>query len=320
MSHGAERAGVGAFFAPFFLSTPAQACCVTTPTLYSKLRAPLRLPLRRPAPLHRPETGVGAQGAAVRDLLEPYLYDYSSFIELMCDELRDPRSRPRIVEFGCGTGALTVPLLATRQDVAYHGFDRSPSNITAAMVKVSRGGGGLEPRARFTAPFPLDPRAIGEVLQGHRVDFLLLPRFLQTVPLCGTDQGSPHRVTFLAFCRQLVKPGGRIFVIEDVYGESAEEHARLSLAARGVFRAGLVTDLERVHGALRNIDPALSARLGRLPGDPGLLEELLRRVQRPDGQILPLSAWQRMFEHLGFTYRTVQHETQKRLFLFTIRC
>ncbi|HEY3279762.1 MAG TPA: class I SAM-dependent methyltransferase [Gemmatimonadales bacterium] len=290
---------------------------MTTPSLH-KLPAPPRPLLRRRASLPRPETVAAARAAAVQNLLEPYLYDYAGFVDLVCDELHDPRSRPRILEFGCGTGRLTVPLLATRSDVEYHGFDRSPSRIAVAMERVARQG--LERRAQFTAPFPLDPRAIGEVLQGHRVDFLLLPRFLQTVPLCGTEASSPHRVSFLAFCRQMVKPGGRIIVIEDVYGESAEEHARLSLASRGMFRAGLIANLDRVHRALSDADPALGARVGWLPGDPALLEDLFHRVQRPDAQILPLSTWQRMFDHLGFTYRTVSHPSQKALHLFTIRC
>ena len=286
---------------------------MSTPGLESRPRARLSASslLRRPSP-------AVARAAAVQDLLDPYLYDYATFSALVCDELRDPRSRPRVVEFGCGTGRLAVPVLATRGDVEYRGFERSTTRAALAMDNVAREG--LGGRAQFIAPFSLDSRAIGEVLRGHRADFVILPRFLQTVPLCGTEGGSPHRLSFLAFCRQMVKPGGRIIVMEDVYGETADEHASLAFTARAMFRARLVTDLDRVRVGLRAADAALGARLARLPGDPALLEDLLRRVRRPDEHLLPLSAWQRMFEHLGFTYRTVRDESQKSLYFFTIRC
>jgi hypothetical protein len=173
----------------------------------------------------------------------------------------------------------------------------------------------------FTVPVDLRSRAIGEALRGLRADFLLLPRFLQTVPLIAPEGAKLHRTAFLALCQQLVRPGGRICIIEDVYGESADEQAQLSRARQQAFRARVVADLERVVHVLRAVDPELAARVARLPGDPSLLGELSDRVQQPGAaQTLPLSAWHRMFEHLGFSYQTVQHPSQKQLFLFTIRC
>ncbi len=259
------------------------------------------------------------RAAAVEDLLAPYQFDYSTFQQIVCDELRDPVSRPRIVEFGCRTGHWTTLALAARPDAVYHGFDASEARTAVATCKLARQAPGG--RATFTAPLTLDAKAIGEALQGLRADFLLLPRFLQTVPLCTTDETRLHRVAFLAFCRQLVKPGGRMFVVEDVFGESADEAAQLARASHDAFRARLIGDLEQVRHRLRRIDPGLAGGLARLPGDPRLLGELQDRVQPPGTiQILPLTTWQRMFEHLGFAYRTVQHETQRQLFLFTIRC
>jgi hypothetical protein len=291
---------------------------VTTPTLYTP-RTPLSaalLPARLPR-MRQLDDEVRA--AAVEDLLAPYYFDCSAFQQIVCNELRDPVSRPRIVEFGCRTGHWTTQVLAARPDAVYHGFDASEARAALATCKLARQAPGG--RATFTAPFELGAKAIGEALQGLRADFLLLPRFLQTVPLCTIDENRLHRVAFLAFCQQLVKPGGRMFVIEDAFGESADESAQLARASRAGFRARLLGNLEPVRHRLRRIHPGLAGGLARLPGDPRLLGELQDRVQPPGtSQILPLSAWQRMFEHLGFTYRAVQHETQRQLFLFTIRC
>lgn len=257
------------------------------------------------------------RAAAIRDVLQPYLFDDAAFRELLCEELRSPVDRPAIIEFGCGTGALTVAALATRRDAVYHGFDRSEADAAIATCRLSRAG--LQDGATFTAPFELDRRAIGEALQGLRADLLILPRFLQTVPPLVEGTGL-HRVAFLALCRQLVKPGGRMLIIEDVCGEDADEQAELSFAWRDAFRARLTRDLETLRHAVQGLDPNLAARLARLPGDPSLVADLRDRAQRNGGHPLPLRAWERMFEHLGFAYRVVRHQTQRQLYLFTVRC
>jgi SAM-dependent methyltransferase len=291
---------------------------MTTPSLY-KPRAPLRSPTASLPPIGS-EALEDVCAAAIRDVLQPYLFDDTAFQELVCDELQAPVARPRIIEFGCGTGRMTVPALTARRDAVYHGFDRSEANVAIALCKLSRQG--LHSGATFTAPLALERKAIGEALQGLRADFLILPRFLQTVPLCATEDSGLHRVAFLSLCHQLVKPGGRILIIEDVYGEDADEQAELSFAWRNALRARLTRDLEQLRHAMQGLDPELAARLGRLPGDPSLLGELQARAQPPEGgaQVLPLRAWQRMFEHLGFTYRTVRHDTQRQFYLFTVRC
>jgi SAM-dependent methyltransferase len=258
------------------------------------------------------------RAAAIRDVLQPYLFDDTPFRELVCEELQAPVARPRIVEFGCGTGGLTLAALTTRRDAVYHGFDRSEADVAIASCKLSRGG--VQDGATFTAPFELDSRAIGEALQGLRADFLLLPRFLQAVPLCATDASGLNRVAFLALCHQLVKPGGRILIIEDVYGADADEQAELAYAGRNAFRARLTRDLEGLRRRLHGLDPELAARLGRLPGDPALLDALRDLAEPRTVQVLPLPAWERMFEHLGFAFRTIRHPTQRQLYLFTVRC
>jgi len=289
---------------------------VTTPSLY-KPRAPLHPPTAPPSRT-RAHVFEDVRAAAIRDVLQPYLFDNTTFRDLVCEELRAPVARPRIIEFGCGTGGLTVAALSTRRDAVYHGFDRSEADMAIATCRLSRGG--VQGGATFTAPFELDPRAIGEALQGLRADFLILPRFLQTVPVCATDETGLNRVAFLALCGQLVKPGGRMLIIEDVYGEDADEQAELSFAWRNAFRARLTRDLEGLRHALEGLDPDLAARLGRLPGDPSLLAELRDRAEPGRAQVLPLPAWERMFEHLGFAYRAVRHTTQRQLYLFTVRC
>ena len=288
---------------------------MTTPRLY-KPRAPLRPPTVPPASL--PQLGLDdVRVAAIRDILQPYLFDDTGLRTLVCDELRAAPAGPRIIEFGCGTGRLTAAMLATRRDAVYHGFERSEPDVAVAICKLSRQG--LHGGATFTAPFDLDASEIREALQGLRADFVVLPRFLQTVPLCATDTAL-HRVAFLALCRQLVKPGGRILIIEDVYGEDADEQTQFSVAWRTTFRARLTRDLDAVHSALQRLDPNLAGRLGRLPGDPWLVAVLRDCIQKPGAQILPLSTWQRTFEQLGLTYDVVRHPTQPQLCFFTIRC
>jgi len=291
---------------------------VTTPSLY-KPRAPLRPPTAPPS-RRQPQVLEDVRAAAIRDVLQPYVFDDTTFRELVCEELRAPVARPRIIEFGCGTGALTLPALATRRDAVYHGFDRSEADVAIATCKLSRQGLPARGGATFTAPFDLDQRAIGEALQGLRADFLILPRFLQTVPQCATDETGLNRVAFLALCHQLVKPGGRILIIEDVYGEDADEQAELSFAWRNAFRARLTRDLEGLRHSLQGLDPTLAARLARLPGDPTLLGELRDLAQPRSVQVLPLRAWERMFEHLGFAFRAVRHATQRQFYFFTVRC
>ncbi len=289
---------------------------MTTPSLY-KPRAPLRpatvLPL-----VAQQRVIEDVRAAAIRDVLQPYLFDDTFFRTLVCEELQAPVARPRIIEFGCGAATLTLATLMTRRDAVYHGFDRSEADVAIGTCRLSRAG--VQGSATFTAPFELDGRAIGEALQGLRADFLLLPRFLQTVPLCSTDGSGLHRVAFLALCQQLVKPGGRILIIEDVYGEDADEQAEFAYAARNAFRARLTHDLEGLRQKLQGLDPALAARLARLPGDPALLGELRDLAEPRGAQILPLRAWERMFEHLGLSFRTVRHPTQRQLYLFTVRC
>jgi len=288
---------------------------VTTPSPY-KPRAPLR-PATVPTPRKQTYVLEEVRAAAIRDVLQPYFFDDKAFRDLVCEELRGPVARPRIIEFGCGTGSFTLAALATRRDAVYHGFDRSEADVAIAMCRLSRAG--LHDRATFTAPFELDSRRIGEALQGLRADFLLLPRFLQTVPPL-VEGAALHRVAFLAMCRQLVKPGGRMLIIEDVRGEDADEQAEMSFAWRNAFRARLTRDLETLRHALHGLDPDLAARLLRLPGDPSLLADLGDRAQPKGGHPLPLRAWERMFEHLGFAYRAERHQAQRELYLFTVRC
>ena len=270
-----------------------------------------------PPPRKQTQVLEEVRAAAIRDVLHPYLFDEQALRDLVCEELRGPVARPRIIEFGCGTGALTLAALATRRDAVYHGFDRSEADVAIAACRLSRAG--VQGGATFTAPFELDSRTIGEALQGLRADFLLLPRFLQTVPPLVEGTGL-HREAFLALCRQLVKPGGRMLIIEDVRGEDADEQAELSFAWRNAFRARLTRDLETLRHALQGLDLDLAARLARLPGDPSLLADLRDRAEPKGGHPLPLRAWERMFEHLRFAYRAERHQTQRELYLFTVRC
>jgi len=109
---------------------------VTTPSQY-KPRAPLRPPTIPPT-RSRASVFDDVRAAAIRDVLQPYMFDDKAFRDAVGEELRGPVARPRIIEFGCGTGSFTLAALTTRHDAVYHGFERSEADVAIATVPASR--------------------------------------------------------------------------------------------------------------------------------------------------------------------------------------
>lgn len=169
---------------------------------------------------------------------------------------------------------------------------------------------------------PVDPRRqdVPVSLYGGTAEIVLVADFLQYVPLSAPSDDWFGRVGLLRQLRGLLRPGGRMFIIEDVLGESSEEEARFDFLwnqsmvtrARPVFESHLALLLE-------GLDPELAHLVGRVLEQPSLSRVVRQRIRRePQGQRLPLKAWVRLFEHLGWPYTATQHVELGNLCLFAL--
>ena len=282
--------------------------------------------LTAPAPAGgaRQSTQAEESQAVVWDALCPFLFDDACFASLIGAELRAADRAPRVVEFGCGTGHLSMRLLATRPDADYVGLDRSAPNLALFQQKLAA---RTLPSRTLLASLPADLEAIhvedtaGDPAAGAGADIIVLPRFLQTIPLCTPRQEILNRVAFLSECRRIARRGARMFIIEAVYGESREEHMRLVAQWTHATRTNLQAHLGEIERALRGTNPDFLGRLHQAlehPAPGATLRSLCRRED--GGDLLPLSAWHRLLDCLGFRYRSVQHDSLPDTYLFDVSC
>ena len=112
-----------------------------------------------------------------------------------------------------------------------------------------------------------------------------------------------------------------MFIIEDVLGASSEEETQFDqlwnqsmvTRVRPVFETHLGPCLDR-------LDPDLSDLARRMLKQPALARVVRERLRRePQSQRLPLTAWARLFEHLGWRYSATRHTELGNLYLFTIQ-
>ncbi len=114
-------------------------------------------------------------------------------------DLVAPRPGEAVLDVGCGTGSLAI---AAKRDVGptgtVHGVDASPQMLARAAKKARRAGLGVE----FTSapaqalPFP-----------DARFDVVLSTIMLHHLP-------RPGRAACLREIRRVLKPGGRVLVVE----------------------------------------------------------------------------------------------------------
>ncbi|MBI4421294.1 MAG: class I SAM-dependent methyltransferase [Gemmatimonadetes bacterium] len=255
----------------------------------------------------------------IYDRLQPCLVDYSPFAKVISDVAGAYGERARMIELGCGTGLLAYDVLAAAGNLDYLGLDASRVMVDLFAQKAA----GL-PQAGRTISFaaPADPRRKGTMaaLQAEAADFVVMSQLLQSLPpapVATTDL--IDRVGLLMSAGRLVRPGGKLFVIEEVFGESVEEHALLVNEWHAAAAERLRAQAVEIHAALRGVDPALLDQLTKIPSQATLVRWLRERLWRyGEPQILPLSAWCALFGHLRLRYRALPHPTLRNFYLFVI--
>lgn len=256
--------------------------------------------------------------ALCHDLLQPYIADYSCFSRIMAAEATPFWGRPRMFDLACGTGLITLPVLAAVPHLDYYGFDSSEPMIRVFRHKSVKVEG---PRRVIKLAAPLDPRSrlVPPSAYGGTAELVLAAHLLQHVPLAASSEDSYNRVGMLRFARELTRPGGKLFIIEEVFGESGEHHAHCTTSWNQAMVDRIRGDFPILARAVGALDPEMRELLGRVLSQASLAETLRERLQRePDRQLLPLAAWCRTFEHLGWRYNTYRHESVENLCLFVI--
>lgn len=251
------------------------------------------------------------------DRLQPCFVDYSCFAQAISGVAAAYKGRAKMLELGCGTGLLAMEVLSAAGHLDYHGVDASEPMIelfgqkAAALAQTGRS---------ISLTAPADPRRKQtiEALKGEAVDFVVMSQLLQSAPP-GPSPGLLDRVGLLLSARRFVRPGGKLFIIEEVFGETTQEHALLTNQWHSAAVDQICAGFLDIQSALRDVDPGLVDLLARVPGQPSLVRvvrDQLRRYGEP--QVPPLSAWCALFEHLKLRYRALPHSTLKHFYLFAI--
>ena len=290
-----------------------------SPTTIPDLSAPV-LPVRATPGKRMVQAGdlAAKRRAAVVDVLHPLVFDFSCFTGAIVQEASRYWGRSKMIDLGCGTGRVAMDLLAKMPCLDYVGMDASEPMVWVFRRKAVRLS---HPRQTLTFEAPVDLRqrdVVASVAPGG-ADMILLSQFLQYIPLQSPGQNLHNRVEMLTAARDLTRPGGRLFIIEEVFGENAEEHLTFAVNWDQAIASQVQANFQRLGQVLRNIDPSLVDLL-RAKRDHRALAGLMReRAHRQgDRQIVPLSVWCRTFEHLGLRYRAVPHAVLPNFYLFVI--
>ncbi len=271
-----------------------------------------------PGPLQglRPED----RRALCHDLLRPYIADYSCFTRVIAAEATGYWGRSRMIDIACGTGTVAMPILAAAPNLDYLGFDASEAMVRVfrrKTVKVER------PRRIITLTAPIDPRSrdLPASLYGGTAEMVLVADFLQYTPLAAPSDDWHNRVDLLGVIRGLLRPGGKMFIIEDVLGDTSDDEALF--ASR--WNHAMVTRVRPMFEShlaplLGQLDPALLDLTCGMLKQPVLARVIRERLHRePQRQRLPLTTWARLFEHLGWRYTAMRHAEFGNLYLFAIQ-
>ena len=157
-----------------------------------------------------------------------------------------------VLEFGCGVGAQTLEVLARNPDVRLTAVDRSASSLAAARAALrvaNRHGVELIEADLFDLPQDDGP------LRAGRFDVVLV---------CFVLEHLDRPAEALQVARQLLRPGGRLIVIEGDHGSTTfhpdTEDARAAISCQ--------VALQRQVGG----DPDIGRRLYPLLVEAGLID------------------------------------------------
>ena len=250
--------------------------------------------------------------------LQPCFVDYTSFGKTIADVAARLRGRARMLEFECCTGKLAAEVLQYVRNLDYRGLDPSPSMediFARRATDLGRHGRSVA----VSSPVDLRLKAsLAAALKNESADIVLMSQFLQYIPIRSSEVLA-DRAGMVAAARHVLRPGGKIMIIEEVFGESLEEHRRF---ANEWNRFAIDRISERFHdieAALRHVDPALLDLLAALSGRPSLVQVVREQLWRHgEPHVLPLSAWCRLFELMRLRYQAIPHDTLRNFYLFVI--
>lgn len=256
--------------------------------------------------------------ATTYDQLQPCFVDYAGFAKTIVEISTRYRTRARMIELGCGTGLLAAEVLSAGRHVDYRGFDAS-----VAMGEIfARRAISLERHDRgvaINAPVDLRLKAsLASALRGETAEIVLMSQFLQAIPVRVSDVLS-DRAGMIEAARAAIRGNGKIVIIEEVFGESLEEHRRFAQEWDRFAIRRISDSFYDIRAALNRVDPALLDVLVALPGRPSLVQIVREQLWRSgEPQLLPLSSWCRLFELMRLRYRAIPHETLKNFYMFVI--
>jgi SAM-dependent methyltransferase len=257
------------------------------------------------------------KNALIYDVTQPFVFDNSCFANIIREEVKASPA-PTIVEFGCGTGLLSMKLLSSFEHFDYYGIDLSLAML-AIFTRRLAGLCKAADRVTLVAPVDLRIKSALSTLVSKKADVVLMSQFLQYIPLRPDGDGYINKEEFLAQCREITKAGGRIVIVEDVWGESPQEHADLSSAWDRAVVARYTENLSVIEAGLNDVDPAFVQAVRNMIAHPGLVRMIREKRRAARGEeIISLSAWKQILANTGLTYRVYPHESLPNFYLLIL--
>jgi len=256
--------------------------------------------------------------AATYEQLHPCFMSYAGFAANLAELASRLGPSPRLLEFGCATGSLAEEVLERAPSLDYRGIDASPAMVEIfgrRAINLSRHGRSIS----VTSPVDLRLKSsLASALREEAADLVVMSQFLQSIPMRSSEVLA-DRAGLIVAAKHALRPGGKVVIIEEVFGESLEEHRRFNNEWNGFAISNIADRYYQIQATLRFVDPALLDLLVALPGRPSLIQVVREQLWRHgEPQILPLSAWCRLFELMRLRYQALPHESLRNIYMFVI--
>lgn len=170
-----------------------------------------------------------------------------------------------VLDVGCGGGHVLTALATRRRDLTLRGVDLSAEQVGRANDRLKQ----------FAPNRP--------VVQGNAMDLPFEDETFDGVYSCASIKHWPDQSLGLAECARVLKPGGRLVVVEADRGCILSDAARfvaewripsllkpLFLMAFRTYVAGQSIDLDDAR-RMSELLPLSSCEISRIPGTPGLV-------------------------------------------------